>query len=454
MFEKILHLKISLWAAILIILIVTGIAGGAFYYFRENIYNYNLFTSIGENKYSTLEYGSKPALSNPDFFKITLSDFVSQNLSFIEADLSTMKLRVYQNGSMVKEVPIIAKGKEGTYWETPAGIYKIEDKHKNHFSSFGKVYMDWNMIFQGNFFIHGWPYYPNGKQVESQYSGGCIRLSDEDAKAIYDLVNVGTPVLVYEKDFENDDFNYSEKLPSLKALSYLAVDLKNNFVFIEKSSKDQFSIESITKLLNILVATEYLNLEKDVIVTKDMLIETAYPRLKVGQKISFFDLFYLILMESSNEATAVISHYIGDQKLVDLINEKAKAVGMKNSKFVDVFGKSPDNISTAEDLFNLIKYIYNNRSFIFEITSGRANIELYGQSMFSDLKNLVGFIGGPEFLGGKPSAEKGIRGSMISIFEIQSKNEKRPIAIIVLNSQYYSKDILDILGYIKNSYSD
>ncbi|PIP46640.1 MAG: hypothetical protein COX15_00070, partial [Candidatus Colwellbacteria bacterium CG23_combo_of_CG06-09_8_20_14_all_42_19] len=83
----------------------------------------------------------------------------------------------YEKGVFVNEFAILSKGKEGSWWETPAGLYKVQSKEKEHFSSFGRVYQPWSMAFQGNFFIHGWPYYPGGRAVESTYSGGCIRLA-------------------------------------------------------------------------------------------------------------------------------------------------------------------------------------------------------------------------------------------------------------------------------------
>jgi hypothetical protein len=39
-----------------------------------------------------------------------------------------MVLRVYQDGSSTLEVPIVTKGRKGSWWETPAGLYKINTK--------------------------------------------------------------------------------------------------------------------------------------------------------------------------------------------------------------------------------------------------------------------------------------------------------------------------------------
>src|SRR3989344_3348659 len=81
--------------------------------------------------------------------------------------------------------------------QTPNGVYKIRSREENHFSSIGEVWMPWSMHFYGNYFIHGWPYYPSGAPVADTYSGGCIRLSTSDAKELFGEVKNGMPVLAY-----------------------------------------------------------------------------------------------------------------------------------------------------------------------------------------------------------------------------------------------------------------
>ena len=159
--------------------------------------------SFDSNK-DDLIYGSWPALEDENFFASTRDKFIEDKVTFLEANLSSMTMRYYEKGEVVKEVPIATKGREGSWWETPAGLYQISTKEKNHFSSFGRVDMPNSMQFQGNFFIHGPTFYPDGTPTPSSYSGGCIRLSMDDSKAIFDLVEQGTPLLVFEDSFNGD----------------------------------------------------------------------------------------------------------------------------------------------------------------------------------------------------------------------------------------------------------
>ena len=399
------------------------------------------------------EYGAVPALGDFDVFGRVKDSFIDSNADFIEANLSEMKLRVYKGGSLEKEVDILTKGREGSWWETPAGIYRIETKEESHFSSFGHVYQPYSMAFQGNFFVHGWPYYPDGKPVESAYSGGCIRLGDEDAKAVYKLAKVGMPIIVFEKDFSSDGFVYRSTPPVISAESFLVADLKNNFVFLEKGSSEKRPVASITKLITALVSGEFINMEREITVPDNYVpIETSEPRIKAGASYRAYDLLFPLLEESSNEVADLFANHLGRDRFVSLMNRKAGAVGMSNSSFVDPSGISKDNISTCNDLFSLAKYIYNNRRFVFKISSGDVKDSVYGVSLFENIKNFNLFASDDDFVGGKVGKTTASKETMVAVCDLQLAGEKRPIAIVVLGSTDVGYDIRTIVGWLKANY--
>ena len=100
-----------------------------------------------------------------------------------------------RDGEMVKAWDILSFRDFGKF-ATPTGSFEALTKEENHFSSIGKVWMPYSVQFHGDYFIHGWPYYPGGEPVPQGYSGGCVRLSVEDAKELYALIKVGMPILV------------------------------------------------------------------------------------------------------------------------------------------------------------------------------------------------------------------------------------------------------------------
>lgn len=399
-----------------------------------------------------LAYGAQPVLSIGSYFSAMRDDFVAQKADFIEADLATMRLSVYRQGIKELEVPIQTKGKEGSWWETPSGIYAIQSKEKTHFSSFGHVFQPWSMAFQGNFFIHGWPHHPDGTPVQSSYSGGCIRLSNEDAEEVYKVSSVGMPVLVHEQDYHNDSFSYGTKAPEVTADAFLVADLASGAVLAESRSDEVFSVASITKLLTALVAVEHINLDHTVTITDSMRASTSVPRLKVGASVSAYDLLFPLLKESSNEAAEALARHSGRATFIMRMNEKARAVGMEHSVFTDVSGAEAGNVSTANDLFQLARYLINNRSFVLRITADEPINSAYGEPAFPELQNFNVIEGLPGFIGGKVGKSTAAQESGLYLFNALVGGEKRALAVVVLQSTDRDADTKALLQYIEERY--
>lgn len=450
--RTLLTTRIPLWIVLIVFATSGAVVVGTFAYLRDAVYEYDLYLPATEAAALHLEYGPQPALENADFFAKTKAYFIEQGADFVEADLSSMMLRVYERGAVKLEVPILTKGKEGSWWETPAGLYQIELKKENHFSSIGRVYQPWSLVFQGNFFIHGWPYYPDGTDVASTYSGGCIRLSTADAAEVYALVSVGMPVLVHEKDFAPDSFEYKPAAPVVTAEAFLVADLQNNFVVLERDPGETLPIASLTKLMTALVATEYVHLEKEITITDEMRVSTSRPRLVTGESMSAYQLLYPLLLESSNEAAEALAAFLGEERFVSLMNKKVKALGMQNTRFEDPTGAGSGNVSTSEDLFNFLKYLYNNRRFILNISTGRVANTVYGSSVYADLGNFNVFGSDPAFMGGKTGKTTAAKETLVAIFEIKVQDTTRPIAIIVLGSENSAADAHALLEYVRKMY--
>ncbi len=463
--------RVPLWAAIVSLVIVAGILVGAFVFYREIVYNYEINLPAGTPGGIVFQYGAWPALSNANFYEQVLGTFVGEKATFIYVNLSTMRLEYYKDGTVAEDVAVLSKGKPGSWWETPTGLYKVESKIPSDYSSIAHVYSPWALDFQGNFLIHGWPYYPDGTPVGSTYSGGCIRLSTSDAKALYDSVSVGTPVLVVSDDFKSDNFQEAVQGPPIDARSYLAADLSSNFVMTEKNPDEVLPIASLTKLMTALVAVEYVNIERTIAITPQMIVPTSIPRLKAGETLSLYDLLQPLLKESSNEAAVAISYFLGPKYFVSLMNKTAQSIGMTETHFVDVSGSDWGDVSTAHDLYLFTRYLYNNRSFILKMTTDNNDPNAYGPSVFSHLQNFNVFENDPDFVGGKVGQNGAASGTIVSIFNgafpvldatssapttstVTSTvpTEERPYVLIILGSDDYAKDARDLLLWIKTTY--
>lgn len=447
-------MKLLTRVVVILALVLAAFVGGVFAVLTlsEETVAYPSVQVVSEHGVLNIDYGEQPLLAQPDFFEDTRESFLRDSVTFIEANLSTMELTYYDQGVSVFTAKILSKGKEGSWWETPAGLYKIEAREENHFSTFGEVYQPWSMVFQGNFFIHGWPYYPGGEDVASTYSGGCIRLSNEDAEALFKQVAVGTPVLVFESDFQSDGFQYEATLPPVTASAYLVADLESKTVLTSKHADSAFPIASITKLFTALVAAEYINLDKDIYITPGMLASTTVPRLSENTTESAYGLLFPLLLESSNEAAEAYAQHLGREWFIDLMNKKAVSLGMHQTHFVDPAGFGSENVSSPKDLLRLLQYLYNNRSFILRISSGRDVVSAYTPVRFSNLQNFNNTTDEDGFIGGKVGETAASKQTDVSLFEVQVGGETRVIAIVLLGAEDKNADMEVLKSHIQERY--
>lgn len=357
------------------------------------------------------------------------NDFLLAGSDLIEVNLIDKKIRVYKKGQLEKEVNVHKRGAKINWGGTPEGIYKIGNKIRIAYSNAAEAYMPFALQIYGKFYLHGIPYYPNGDIVQSYNSGGCVQMRDEDAEAVFKLVEIGSPLLVI--DSPHDEFVYPsqipEKNPNLSANSYLIADLENNFVFISKNSDKKYSIASVTKLMSSAVVTENITLDRYVFIDNQDLLE-SYGKtngLEVGNKFRLYELLYPLLTESSNDAATLMGQYMGQEKTVAMMNEKAKAIMMNDTEFKDVSGFDIGNISTVNDLFYLGRYAKNITPLLLQISKGKL-VKIYGKLDFdfAKMKNKNVFWQEKNFIGGKTGFLTEAKNTGVFIFDMQLDKDK------------------------------
>lgn len=421
---------------------------------KNNIAVRQFFVRLAEGKVGFTDAGDLVFPDDKKFFD-TKQDFMQQRKNFVEADLTEMRLRLYESGSFVKEFPILAKGKEGSWWETPTGSYTALKKEQNHYSSIGNVWMPWSVQFYGNFFIHGWPYNDAGELVPQGYSGGCIRLSTENAKELYHFLSEGTSILVRESSEEQRKFGAvfmkESAPPSVSAHSFLVANLITGEHLLKKIDEKIMPIASLTKLMTAIVASELVYLERSILVRNDLLAATiARFDPKVGDRYIAFDLLYPLLMQSSNQAANILSGFLGQKKFVEAMNEKSISLDMNDTHFEDVSGIGNKNISSAGDLFKLLQYIYFKRHFIFDIGKGET-YRTYSGIHKTDLANFNEFVDDGRLVGMKNGETSDAKQTSASVFEFASPSGPVPVAIVVLGSNNRKLDTEALLNWIENS---
>lgn len=144
------------------------------------------------------------------------------------------------------------------------------------------------------------------------------------------------------------------------ANSALVVDLKTNEVLYSSNPDAVRPIASVTKLMTAMVTLDAkLPMDEKLAInindTKEM--RGVYSRVRIGSVISRKDMLLLTLMSSENRAAASLAHHYpgGHKAFIKAMNAKAKALGMKNTRYVEPTGLSEKNVSSAKDLVVLLK---------------------------------------------------------------------------------------------------
>jgi D-alanyl-D-alanine carboxypeptidase len=149
------------------------------------------------------------------------------------------------------------------------------------------------------------------------------------------------------------------------ASSYVLMDQTTGRVLKEKNMNSPRLIASITKIMTCLLAVESGKLDDVVVV--DESINDAYGSgiyIKVGEEMTLRDLLYGLMLRSGNDAALMVASYVGGSvsEFVELMNKKAKEIGMKNTVFVNPSGldnTDSGNYSSSYDMALLTRYAMN-----------------------------------------------------------------------------------------------
>lgn len=147
--------------------------------------------------------------------------------------------------------------------------------------------------------------------------------------------------------------------PGLKSAAAYVVDQGDSAVWYSRNANVASPIASITKLMTALVVADANQpLDEVLEVTPDdrAIGKGAFSRLAIGTKLTRGDLLHLALMSSENRAAHALGRNYpgGVPAFVRAMNEKAQALGMSSSHFVEPTGLSSDNVASAEDLSRLV----------------------------------------------------------------------------------------------------
>jgi serine-type D-Ala-D-Ala endopeptidase (penicillin-binding protein 7) len=149
----------------------------------------------------------------------------------------------------------------------------------------------------------------------------------------------------------------------LRSSVALVIDQDTREVLLRKNDQAVLPIASLTKLMTGLVISEAQLPMSEMIAITQADVDTekgSSSRLAVGSVLSRGDLLHLALMSSENRAAHALGRTYpgGLDAFVARMNARAKALGMKDTRYVEPTGLSSNNQSSANDLATLVGAAY------------------------------------------------------------------------------------------------
>lgn len=135
-------------------------------------------------------------------------------------------------------------------------------------------------------------------------------------------------------------------------------------ILFEKNADMRLPMASTTKVMTALVAAERCSLDDMVTVTQEAVrVEGSSMYLKAGESVSVETMLYGLLLSSGNDAANMLAiHAAGSASdFVGLMNEKAAALGLKNTHFDTPSGlDGRTHYTTAIDLAKIMQAALSN----------------------------------------------------------------------------------------------
>jgi D-alanyl-D-alanine carboxypeptidase (penicillin-binding protein 5/6) len=163
--------------------------------------------------------------------------------------------------------------------------------------------------------------------------------------------------------------------PQVSAKAAILIDAETGNVLFEKNSEKKMYPASTTKIMTALVTLDAVKNEEISLSQPLTLSDAAFKTLdadgssialKVGESMTLEGLLQGLLIASGNDAAVVIAEGIAGtvDQFVARMNEKAKALGLENTSFVNVHGlHDEEHYTTARDMAVLAREAMQNDIF-------------------------------------------------------------------------------------------
>lgn len=245
------------------------------------------------------------------------------------------------------------------------------------------------------------------------------------------------------------------EIPEISAKSVFVIDRGRAKVLYERNSTERLVPASTVKLMTALVALDLYS-PQEVLTVPEYCTEVEGAKAFFPPESQFLvnDLIYSMLVGSAGDSACVLaSGKVNESEFVNLMNRKAKAIGMEDTRFSNPIGLDRVNgghFSTARDLYKLanisvanifMKQVVGSSHFYLKSIDESYGVTLYNTNAL--LWQIPGSVG----------IKTGTTEDAGEVLVYEFKDGKKDLVIIVMGSTDRFYDVRSLLTWSLLSYS-
>lgn len=256
-------------------------------------------------------------------------------------------------------------------------------------------------------------------------------------------------VLSAKNSIESSEYPVFRKTfqPQISARGAVVMDADSKVVLYSKNPDLRFSSASTAKIMTALTALDFFRLN-DFLTVRDPAVEGTTLGLRSGQKITFENLLYGLLLPSANDtAVTIAQNFTSEEGFVQKMNQNASKFNLYNTHYQDPAGLEDDgDYTTPLDLARLSAIAIKNKTFA-KIVSTKEKVITDTSGNEYQLKNLNKLLGFEDVDGIKTGTTTGAGQVLVT----SKKEENHTVIIVVMGSSDRFADTQKLINLISGN---
>ncbi len=296
----------------------------------------------------------------------------------------------------------------------------------------------------------------------------CLKKQSKKILIIILLVFLNFNIINFSYAVDDNDFDYvwideaveegkTIKEPEVLSRHAVIYDRASKTVIWGKNEKTETPMASTTKIMTAIVMCEELG-EERMQETVEVCKEAAYTSgssmgIKTGDKVTYHDLLYGLMLPSGNDAAVQIAISIAGsvENFAELMNEKAKELGLEHTHFVTPHGLDREgHYTTAKELAIITDCALSNPMIAKVVATESYTVTINGYP--KNLNNSNELLG---YLNGVTGVKTGYTSGAGRCLVTSSNRDGFEIITVVLGSdtkKIRTKDSIRLIEYAYKNY--